>query len=370
MLIRNLLTAAAGAAVLAAPAVQARTAPAQVTEASVVLKDGTYQVAWKTSRPGAPVDLYVSGSPSAPLKAMRKLADNDADGAAAVTAAQAGAARPYFYVVADGARTGLRAATRVVPLEGAANFRDLGGYATTGGKHVRWGQVFRSNGLSALTDADYRTVGDLDVRLVCDLRTDQERKTQPTVWRGGKAVPVFLNSPKAGLDMDMRALFGNGPPSVEAVRANFIGFYKLMPDAYAEEYRAMFDKLLAGDAPMLVHCSAGKDRTGVASALILTALGVPRATVSADYAMSETLLNTADARRAMAAGAKADDPKAAMFAKLPPEITRVLMRTEPAYVEAALEAIEQKYGSVEAYLDKVLGVDAKDLAALRARYLE
>lgn len=370
MLIRNLLTAACAAAVLAAPAVQARTAAATVTEASVVLKDGTYQVAWKTSRPGAPVDLYVAGSPDAPLKAMRKLADDDKDGAAAVTAAQAGAARPYFYVVADGEKTGLRTATRGVPLQGAANFRDLGGYSAANGKHVRWGQVFRSNGLSTLTDADYKTVGDLDVRLVCDLRTDQERKTQPTVWRGGKAVPVFLNSPKAGLDMDMRALFGNGPPTPEAVRANFIGFYKLMPEAYAGEYKAMFEKLLAGDAPMLVHCSAGKDRTGVASALILTALGVPRAQVIADYAMSETLLDNESTRRAMAAGAKSDDPNAAMFAKLPPEITRVLMRTEPAYVEAALDAVTAKYGSVEAYLDKVLGVDAKDLASLRARYLE
>lgn len=373
-MIRNLLTAACAAAVLAAPAAQARIAPAPkdigVTEASVVLKDGAYQVTWKTSRPGAPVDLYVAGSPDAPLKAMRKLADNDKDGVASVTAAQAGANRPYFYVVADGDKTGVRTATRVVPLQGAANFRDLGGYSAANGKHVRWGQVFRSNGLSTLTDADYKTVGDLDVRLVCDLRTDQERKTQPTVWRGGKAVPVFLNSPKAGLDMDMRALFGNGPPTPQAVRANFIGFYKMMPEVYAGEYKAMFEKLLAGDAPMLVHCSAGKDRTGVASALILTALGVSRATVAADYAMSETLLDTESARRAMAAGAKSDDPNAAMFAKLPPEITRVLMRTEPAYVEAALDAVTEKYGSVEAYLDKVLGVDAKDLAALRARYLE
>lgn len=359
------------AAVLVAPALAlpaaARPAAVQVTQAQTTLTGDVYGLTWSTSAAGAPVSIYVSANPVAPLTAMRKLASGDRDGSASIKAPLGAGVRPYFYIVADGTRTGLRTATRVVPLEGAGNFRDLGGYAAAASKTVRWGQVFRSNGLSALTDADYKTVASLDVRLVCDLRTDQERASQPTVWRGGTRTPVFLNSPKAGLDMNMKALFGEGPPTAQVVRDNFIGFYKVMPQAYAGEYKAMFERLLAGQTPMMVHCSAGKDRTGVASALILTALGVPRAAVVADYAMSETLLDAANAKRAMTVS---NDPDAAMFARLPPEIIRVLMRTEPAYVEAALAAIEQQYGSVEAYLDTVLGVDAADLKALRARYTE
>ena len=129
----------------------------------------------------------------------------------------------------------------------------------------------------------------------------------------------------------------------------------------------MFARLKAGQTPMLVHCTAGKDRTGVGSALILTALGVPRSVVVSDYALSEKYQQST--MRQQAARTQAN-PATEAFMKLPPEVIQVLMRTEPAYIEATLDALTAEYGSVEGYLAKELDVSAADIAALRKRYTE
>ena len=351
---------------LALPLLVAAAPQAPVTAADVQWKAGAYDVSW-TAKAGTPVDVYVSADPQAGPAAMKLLADNDTDGAESFRDPLGAGVRPYFYVRADKAASGVRIATRVIPLTGASNFRDIGGYPTTDGHRVKWGQIYRSNALSGLTAADYKTVDGLGVRLVCDLRTDDERLKQPTKWQGRP--PEFLNSPKANLDFDVGAFLGDGEPSAAKARAAFIGFYKQTHKAYAPEYKAMFQKLVAGDSPMLVHCTAGKDRTGVGSALILTALGVPRSIVVSDYALSEKYQQSTLRQQAPAADGK-PDPTMAMMAKLPPEVLQVLMRTEPAYIEATLDAIDEEYGSVQGYLTKELGVSPADVAALRKRYTE
>ena len=349
---------------IALPLLTAAAPAPAITAADVRYNAGAYEISWTTSQPGAPVDVYVSASPSIAPSAMKKLKDNDLDGAESFRNPLGEGVRPYFYVRADSAPTGVRVATRVIPLSGASNFRDVGGYPTADGHRVKWGQIFRSNALSELTAADYKTVDGLGITLVCDLRTDQERIAQPTKWQG--KAPAFLNSPKANLDFDVGALLGDGAPTKAKVRDNFIAFYRETPKVYAAEYKAMFSRLKAGEAPMLVHCTAGKDRTGVGSALILTALGVPRSIVVSDYAMSEKYQQSTMRQQA----GRTNDPTAAAMAKIPPEVLAVLMRTEPAYIEATLDALTAEYGSVEGYLAKELGVSASDLAALRKRYTE
>ena len=125
--------------------------------------------------------------------------------------------------------------------------------------------------------------------------------------------------------------------------------------------------LLKGDGGVVYHCSAGKDRTGVATALVLSALGVPRETILADYELSNRYFNGL----ASAAGAESrkDDPQMAAFAKLPPEVLKVFMGVDARYLQAVFDEIDAKYGSVDAYLDKELGVDAADIARLKALYL-
>jgi protein-tyrosine phosphatase len=349
---------------LALPLLTAAAPPPAITAADVRWNAGSYDVTWTTAKPGAPVDVFVSADPLAPRGKMKKLADDDTDGKESFRDPLGAGVRPYFFVQADKAPTGVRIATRVIPLTGASNFRDVGGYPAASGNRVKWGQIFRANALSGLTADDYKTVDSLGIRLVCDLRTDEERLSQPTKWQGKP--PAFLNSPKANLDFDAGALLGDGQPTAAKVRENFIAFYRQTPKVYAAEYKAMFTRLKAGETPMIVHCTAGKDRTGVGSALILTALGVPRSVVVSDYAMSEKYQQSTMRQQA----ARANDPAMAAMAKLPPEVMQVLMRTEPAYIEATLDALTAEYGSVEAYLDKELDVSAADIAALRKRYTE
>ena len=348
------------------PLLAAAAPQAPVTAADVQWNAGTYAVSWTTAKSGTPVDVFVAADPLASPQAMKKLADNDTDGAESFREPLGPGVRPYFFVRADRAAAGVRVATRVVPLAGASNFRDLGGYPTENGRRVKWGQVFRSNALAELSAADYQTVDGLGVRMVCDLRAGDERRALPTRWQGRE--PVFLTSPKENLDFNVKSLIGEGRPEAAKVRANFIGFYREMPKGYAPEYKAMFARLLAGDTPMLVHCTAGKDRTGVGSALILTALGVPRSVVVTDYALSEKYQQSTMRQQASSDSGKASP--SAMLAQFPPEVLQVLMRTDPAYIEAALDAIEQEYGSVQGYLTKELGVTPAQVAALRQRYTE
>jgi protein-tyrosine phosphatase len=150
-------------------------------------------------------------------------------------------------------------------------------------------------------------------------------------------------------------------------RERLMGFYRTATETYAPEYKAMFARLVKGDSPTIVHCTAGKDRTGVASALVLTALGVPRQTVEADYALTADLLQAGKARREASPGYRAN---MATYAKMPPEVMRAMEASDPAYIDTALDAATAKYGSLDAYLEQALGVGPKERAALRAKYLE
>jgi protein-tyrosine phosphatase len=138
---------------------------------------GAYQLAW--SNPGAPVDVYVADEPYAPRESMRLAVDNDRDGRAVLTVKEAG--RPYFYVATDGG-AGVWTAERVLPLQGGRNFRDMGGYATEDSRRVKWGKIYRSGSMAGLTEADQAYLSRLGVKLVCDLRTTQERKAEPNKW--------------------------------------------------------------------------------------------------------------------------------------------------------------------------------------------
>ena len=144
-------------------------------------------------------------------------------------------------------------------------------------------------------------------------------------------------------------------------RAVLIAVYRDFPRTHADAYAAIFRHLAAGDVPLALHCSAGKDRTGVAAALILSALGVPRATVIEDYALTDQLLDP-DRMRASAATAE--------MATMPPDVLAAVLRSDPAYIEAAFDEIETRHGGVEGYLRSALGLSDADIAAMRARLLD
>jgi protein-tyrosine phosphatase len=230
------------------------------------------------------------------------------------------------------------------------------------------GVLFRSSQLSALDEEELIVVDGLGLRTVIDLRALDERTAQPARWT---QAPAFrFESTKASLAAQMAGALA-GTNGVERVRAGFADLYAQLPELYAEEYRALFERLADGDVPLLVNCTAGKDRTGVACALILSALDVPLDTVIADYV--ETNIRFGDLRAldgdgampmaGAAAAVIADhaDTKAARDA---------VWAADPAFLALALEAVERDYGSVESYLADRLGIGADGLAAMRAMLTE
>jgi protein-tyrosine phosphatase len=248
---------------------------------------------------------------------------------------------------------------RVVPLQGGQNFRDLGGYRTMDGRTVKWGLLYRSGAMNALTPADFTTLAKRGLRTVCDLRDMRERAKAPVAWPEAHMPAVFADD----YDMtgDLRAF---ADPRLDGPRARELmtQFYADIPVRFAGAYRRMFAELAAGRAPLAFNCSAGKDRTGVAAALLLTVLGVPRATVMQDYLLSNRYFDPARA-------AKQDPNTAAWTRRLPDDVVSALMGVEPAYLDAAFAAIARQPGGMAAYERDQLRLDAAMVRRLRAMYL-
>jgi protein-tyrosine phosphatase len=266
-------------------------------------------------------------------------------------------------LVGDVARAAAEEAERLLPLEGGVNFRDLGGYSTSDGRKVRRGVLFRSGSMGALTAADYEYLEKLNVSVIADFRSTDERAREPTKWPVGDGSPRRL---ERDYDLELGEIFAvmQGAPSAAGARAAFSSFYKRLPLQFAVQYRQMFDEILAGNTPLVFNCSAGKDRTGIAAALLLTTLGVPREVVTEDYLLSNRYY------KPKSAPPSTNDPTAQMFSRLPPEVVKVFMGVEAEYLDAAFEAMTSGYGSVDAYLEQAIGLDAADRDKLRATYTE
>lgn len=256
---------------------------------------------------------------------------------------------------------------RSLELRGAPNFRDIGGYATSDGNHVRWGRVFRSSELSKLTPADAEKVDKLDITAVIDLRTEGERRQFPSIWL--RHPQDVYESPKPSLAPIMQKLLRDAQ-TADGARAGIEGFYADMPDSYSTEYAALFHRIAAGELPILVHCSAGKDRTGVAVAVLMSAIGVPRDAVLADYQLTEKLVPMLPSAGRSAAPVAAATQATSVLGQLPEESQRVLWRSDPKYLSVALESIDREYGSIDAYVRRALGVSERELAAIRAALTE
>jgi protein-tyrosine phosphatase len=241
---------------------------------------------------------------------------------------------------------------RHVNLEGASNFRDLGGYAAHDGRTVRWRQLFRSNHLGHVTQADIEILRGLKVRSAFDFRGTEERVAALCGIRE-IAVHSLPIEPTVVASLRARAAAGTALSSVDAV--------DVMRDSYRNYvrqntpcFRALFGHLLEDRAPLVIHCTAGKDRTGFACALILHALGVPDNVIADDY-----LLTNRFYRR---------DPNSG--SDLPDEVRQVLGSVEASFLAAAFQAITEQYGDLEGYFGDGLSLGARERAQLKARYLE
>jgi protein-tyrosine phosphatase len=244
---------------------------------------------------------------------------------------------------------------RVVALQGCSNLRDLGGYRAADGRRVRFGRVFRSASLAGLTEADLPIFGATGIRTVCDLRGEHEAARAPSRLPvvGAPEVVRLPIEPRVGASL--RDLLAREEATGEDVHDLLHTAYTAYATDHLPRYRALFDLLLREERlPLLFHCSAGKDRTGFGAALLLTALGVPRETVIADYLATNRIWKR----------------ERALPPDTPDDVREALLSAHQSLIESAVDHAVAGHGSLEALLENGLGLDPPRLARLRATLLE
>jgi len=250
---------------------------------------------------------------------------------------------------------------RRLEFQGAVNFRDLGGYRTVDGRQVRWGKLFRSDQLAEITDEDLMIFHRLGIKTLCDLRAESERLHKPNRCltderidkNPGPNVYALGFMPHQGDELiaDTRA----GKITVAEIGARVEEIYRRFARDQLEAYSQLIHLVSCENLPLLIHCTSGRDRTGFASAILLSALGVPRNVIIEDYMLSDQY------RRDLAFQIGGD---------VAPEIMAALTQAKPEYLQASFAAIDKGWGSFEGYLRDGLGINPQRLQQMQELLLE
>ncbi len=261
-------------------------------------------------------------------------------------------------------RTRLPAGDHYYHLKGASNFRDAGGSQAADGRRMRLGRLFRSDALNNLSASDLATMRSLGIRQVIDLRSQPEQEHGPDRLPPG-ATYHFLPITLVWQDpfvIQKKLLCGDVRPRefADDLRRG----YTETPADYANVFAQTFRLLLQPEGlPALIHCTGGKDRTGMAVALIQSALGVPRQAIFEGYL-------TSNLRREIAIWRWAALVWFASRLRTSPSHFRPLLETRQAYLQAFFESIERQYGSMDAYLRLGVGLQSSELELLKEKLLE
>lgn len=240
---------------------------------------------------------------------------------------------------------------RHIPLSGASNFRDLGGYAGHEGRPVQWRKIFRSDHLALLDELDLKRLETLGIQRSFDFRGVQESQAQSYAW---PQIERYSLSIEPTVVQRLQAQHLTGKPltaadALDAMQNTYRDFVRTDSHRFAE----LFDHMLAKPEPLLFHCTAGKDRTGLAAALILFALGVSEADIWQDYLLTNQLY------KRNSSGAST----------LAPDVMKIVWGVQESFLKAALDVIRDEHGGVDNYLFKKLGLTATAQQQLRALYL-
>lgn len=249
---------------------------------------------------------------------------------------------------------------RALGLSGSPNFRDAGGYAGDGGGALHWGRLFRSGHLACLTQQDQARLAGLGLQLVIDLRRDDERLLEPS-WLpdGTRLVGARITPGSQGSAIYADATRLGGAAALYDFMCDINREFVLSQTAaFAEVFAQLLD---SGAERVLVHCSAGKDRTGFVIAMLQLALGVSEEDVTADYALSRFYY-------------LADEQLPRVRVKYPvdhlsDDDLMPMMHADPAYLQAALAVIDEQWPDRDSYLRDGLGLGERERAELRRRFL-
>lgn len=318
--------------------------------------DGDHHIEWQASHP----DTQVTVEPLVPGK---KVNTHYSEDSRSVRLSGLNTASRHYFRLRDQHGTEVVAAERKLGMQGTPNFRDFGGYPTVDGRRVKWGYLFRSGQLSHLSDQDVELLASLELDLVCDFRRLEEQASDPSRLPADKppriaSLPIIPGSnarffEEAGSDLGGR----------EAMFDFMLEINRDFAQGQTDTYARMFRELLElENTRLLVHCAAGKDRTGFAAAIILLALGVSRELVMRDYMLTNRFFHP---HREVDRLKIKYEMHALDTASILP-----MLEVHEDYLARALLEIDQNFASVEAYLAEALNVRAEEVALLRARYLD
>ena len=252
----------------------------------------------------------------------------------------------------------------ILGIEKKRNLRDLGGYKTQNGKRVKKGYFFRSSRLMDFEQAELEILNSLNIKKIYDLRSKEEVKDAPDpTLKGAEYIHSSAAARADGTEVNFSpaALIAENVYSKESNDEFTHKVYGNLPFSYA--YKRMFEDIVAGNVPILFHCSAGKDRTGIAAILILLALGVDEETAMYDYML------TNEYRKEYIERFRKDFP----LTKLDGELAGMLLAYEGVtYTNAdySLKRIKEKYENYDEYFEKEYNLDKDALQRLRDLYTE
>ena len=241
--------------------------------------------------------------------------------------------------------------SRPIALEGASNFRDLGGYEGRDGRRLQWRKLYRSAHLANLTQQDLDQIKALGVTRSADFRGVGESAHLayhwPSIDRHALVVePTVVQRAQSMLD-DGQSL------TEQATEELMHETYRSFVNVYGSRFAQFFDLLQTSDEPLVFHCTAGKDRTGWAAALLLTALGVDEEQIMEDYLLTNQLFKR----------------PVSIFGNMSEEVLDALWRVQPSYLMASVDIVRAQHGSVDKYLTEALGVDQAARDRLAQLYL-
>ena len=317
--------------------------------------DGHALVRWQLE--GAPAAVDVATGPTPAAIDHTHVATVPADETSLLVTGP-GNRRLFVSVAPDGAGPAVVAADRRVPFAGVQNFRDLGGYRTRSGGVVRWGVVFRADALHGLVDSDLALYRQLGVRTVYDLRRDIEREHLPNPVPSRSLMVV--SEPVTGQSVVV-ATAAERRSAEDGERVLLEMYLGLLDHAAAPLGELLRGLAAPDDLPAVFHCHAGKDRTGMAAALLLEALGVDREVVLDDYELTARYRRREHQETTF---------QHLLEAGMTPEAAAGVLSAPRWAMQRALADLDQRHGGVEAYLTGPAGMTTADLQTLRSRLVD